>query len=194
MDSNENSYFWRCYLASTQWTKSLKSTAVRHPDTCSGYSVKAKTCQENPFGSPLKRNWDNQRGSSGDLQTFQNHRLEEEEDSPEDEGETTIDPDYLKFAMQSRLHQIQRAQERAEQEERLRLIEYKDISQIEHQKRLLPDRQGTSDRWLTLVELYGGRADEVATVESRMQCEFNRFCDQNQPRFWPQLPIKLHFD
>lgn len=176
---DQGSYFWRCYHASSQWNKCVRSRFV----------------SQNSFNFGIK-SLAPKKGNESAYQDNPN-RVPESYDLPTsaDDGQAEeIDPEYLKFAMQSRLHQIQRARERAELEERLRLIEYKDISEIEHNIRLLSEQQLNSDRKQTLLEMYGERADQVASVESRMQCEFNRFCDQNQPRFWPQLPIKLCFD
>ncbi len=43
-------------------------------------------------------------------------------------------------------------------------------------------------------ELYGERADEIYSMEAKLQYEFDRFCSKERPVLWPCLPINMKFD
>ncbi|XP_064481289.1 gem-associated protein 8-like [Ornithodoros turicata] len=46
-------------------------------------------------------------------------------------------------------------------------------------------------RTAEMKELYGSSAAMVHGMETAMQLSFDRFCDLQQPRHWPNIPLKL---
>lgn len=48
-------------------------------------------------------------------------------------------------------------------------------------------RQRTAE----MKQLYGQSAAMIHGMETAMQLSYNRFCDQQQPKHWPNIPLKL---
>lgn len=195
----DNTQFWKLYKNSMKWISSsnLEQRSQYLKRLCHNplfnLNNDISACQNDTLEE--KQLLKDKEETALDLKQIK-FELEQLEDYEELEcwsdsnDESDLDVEYLKFREITRAHQIERAKQRAEELERLRLTQYFDLTKTERQQRLL-DSTCTSDRKDNLHKMYGPQADRVAQVESRHQFIFNDFCDRKQPCFWPQLPINL---
>ena len=40
-------------------------------------------------------------------------------------------------------------------------------------------------------QLYGLGAQRIQAMETAMQLQFSRNCDRNQPKLWPNMPLRM---
>lgn len=115
-----------------------------------------------------------------------------------EEDESEMSSEYAQFIAITRKHQKERKKFKKEQAEQLQRTEYKSITQIEIQQRITNQekeiRASNAVRFDTHAQMYGAMAKKIANQESQLQCEFNEFCDQYQPSFWPVMPLRIHFN
>ncbi|KAI2807807.1 gem (nuclear organelle) associated protein 8 [Blomia tropicalis] len=60
-------------------------------------------------------------------------------------------------------------------------------------------REQERDRWRAEYDgIYGAHnSNGIAAVKAKetdLQIGFDQFCDRNKPKFWPQLPVRIHFN
>ena len=64
---------------------------------------------------------------------------------------------------------------------------------VASKRRLVPTTKAPEfvDKMRQYKEMYGDEAEKILSLEASMQLDFDKFCDQNKPVYWPYIPLKF---
>lgn len=144
----------------------------------------------------LKRRGSKQWRQSKKRQRKNSERLSRlYQESEQEQFEMEITPDMLDFFRHSAKHKKERdakkKEQKASEDER---IDIGDVNAGKNKATVLPpsDRPGFR-RTTEMRLLYGKGAAMIHGMETAMQLNYDRNCDLQQPKLWPQLPINIKF-
>lgn len=177
--------FWDYYNASLNWKDRLLAGEQMVNDRLTvGVALSSKLTKgqlnidHQPFGNQMDRRTGDQIGGQSDSRTTETVLAAESEESVSDE--------FLAFIAQTRKHQLEREKRRQELALQEEQVEYKDLTEVENRTKLIGLKEPEPRE-----DLYGEQAEEIFSKELKLQFSFNEFCDKNQPKFWPMIPINL---
>ena len=122
----------------------------------------------------------------------------EEEMEVEDEDltcEINMSEDLVRFLAESAKHRKQRDKAKKQQDKEMNETHYvEDLDKSYHASNLAPTERPGKRRTAEMRMLYGKDAAMIHGMETAMQLTFDRNCDIQQPKHWPNLPINIKFD